>query len=175
MSARRPTCPTPWSTTTGRPTAAGSPCACSSATSTGTASSSPWGAEDLRGDERFNTPEALGAHIREAVKEIERTLASLTLDEARAALATQPGQFDLMKNVLELPADPQAVANGYVQQVEYDGDVVLPLVAAPAQFDRTPPALAHAPDFGADTDEFLAELGMDEEEILQAKIAGAVV
>jgi crotonobetainyl-CoA:carnitine CoA-transferase CaiB-like acyl-CoA transferase len=133
------------------------------------------GREDLRHDDRFNTPDALGAHIREAVAELEQTFASLTLDEARAALTTQRGQFDLMKNVLELPADPQAVANGYVQQVEYDGDVALPLVAAPAQFDRTPPALGHAPEFGAHTDEFLAELGMDGEEIIQAKIAGAVV
>jgi crotonobetainyl-CoA:carnitine CoA-transferase CaiB-like acyl-CoA transferase len=133
------------------------------------------GREDLRDDERFNTPDALGAHIREAVEEMERTFASMTLDEARAALGTQHGQFDLMKNVLELPADPQAVANGYVQRVEYDGDVVLPLVAAPAQFDRTPPSLGQAPEFGADTDEFLAELGMDGEEILQAKIGGAVV
>jgi crotonobetainyl-CoA:carnitine CoA-transferase CaiB-like acyl-CoA transferase len=133
------------------------------------------GREDLRSDERFNSPDALGSHIREAVEELERTFASLTLDEARTSLATQHGQFDLMKNVLELPADPQAVANGYVQRVEYDGDVVLPLVAAPAQFDRTPPELGHAPEFAADTDDFLSELGMDGEEILQAKISGAVV
>jgi crotonobetainyl-CoA:carnitine CoA-transferase CaiB-like acyl-CoA transferase len=51
----------------------------------------------------------------------------------------------------------------------------MPLVASPAQFDRTPPRLSHAPEFGADTDDVLAELGLDSEQVMQARIAGAVV
>ncbi len=133
------------------------------------------GREDLRTDDRFNTPEALASHIGEAVTELEGAFGSLTLDEARAALGSQPGQWDVLQNVLELPADPQAIANGYSQPVTYDGDLVLPLISAPAQFDRTPPPLGHAPGFGAHTEEVLAELGMDEDQIIEAKIAGAVV
>jgi crotonobetainyl-CoA:carnitine CoA-transferase CaiB-like acyl-CoA transferase len=131
--------------------------------------------EDLRVDDRFSTPEALASHIGEAVAELEGAFASLTLEEARAALGSQPGQWDVLQNVLELPTDPQAIANGYAQPVHYDDDLVLPLVSAPAQFDRTPPSLGQAPAFGAHTDEVLAELGMAEDEILEAKIAGAVV
>ena len=37
---------------------------------------------------------------------------------------------------------PRAVVNGFVQQVEYDDSVVLPLVSSPAQFDRTPNPLS---------------------------------
>jgi crotonobetainyl-CoA:carnitine CoA-transferase CaiB-like acyl-CoA transferase len=133
------------------------------------------GREDLRADDRFNTPDALGAHIAEAGEEIQRTLATLTLAEACAALASQPGQWDVMQTVLELPSDPQAVANGFVQPVDYGGDVTLPLVASPVQFDRTPPPLGHAPGFGADTDDVLQSLGMDMDTILEAKIDGAVV
>jgi crotonobetainyl-CoA:carnitine CoA-transferase CaiB-like acyl-CoA transferase len=133
------------------------------------------GREDLRSDERFRAPEALGAHTAEAVAELERTFATLSLDEVRTALGSQPGQWDVMQNVLELPADPQAVANGFVQPVAYDDDVVLPLVSSPAQFDRTPRRLDRAPEFGADTDDFLAELGMDAEQVMQARIDGAVV
>ncbi|MGO9856717.1 MAG: CaiB/BaiF CoA transferase family protein [Acidimicrobiales bacterium] len=133
------------------------------------------GREDLRADDRFNSPEALGSHIGEAIAELEGVFASLTLEEARVALASQPGQWDVLQNVLELPVDPQAIANGFVQTVSYDGDLALPLVSSPAQFDRTPPPLGPAPEFGANTDEILAELGMDEDQIMEARIAGAVV
>jgi len=130
---------------------------------------------DLRSDERFNTPEALGSHIGEAIAEMEATFASLTLEEARAALSAQPGQWDVLQNVFELPADPQAIANGYAQPVRYDDDLVLPLISSPAQFDRTPPPLGRAPEFGEHTDAVLTQLGMDGDQILEAKIAGAVV
>jgi crotonobetainyl-CoA:carnitine CoA-transferase CaiB-like acyl-CoA transferase len=73
-----------------------------------------------------------------------------------------------------LPADPQAVVNGFVQSVEYDGAVTLPLVSSPAQFDGVPITLGQAPAFGADTDDVLAELGFDADAAMQAKIDGAV-
>jgi crotonobetainyl-CoA:carnitine CoA-transferase CaiB-like acyl-CoA transferase len=133
------------------------------------------GRDDLRTDARFATPDALGGHIEEAAAELQQTIATMTLAEACAALASQPGQWDVMQTVLELPADPQAVANGFVQPVAYDGDVVMPMVASPAQFDRTPPTLGRAPEFGADTDDVLQALGMDMDAIIEAKIDGAVV
>jgi crotonobetainyl-CoA:carnitine CoA-transferase CaiB-like acyl-CoA transferase len=132
------------------------------------------GREDLRVDPRFSTPEALGANTEEAIAELERTFSAMSLEQARAALGSQPGQWDVMQNVLELPADPQAVVNGFVQPVEYDDAVTLPLVSSPAQFDRLPNALARAPEFGADTDDVLAELGFDADAVMQAKIDGAV-
>jgi crotonobetainyl-CoA:carnitine CoA-transferase CaiB-like acyl-CoA transferase len=132
------------------------------------------GREDLRVDQRFNTPEALGAHNDEAVAELQRTFAAMTLDQARTALGSQSGQWDVMQNVLELPGDPQAVANGFVQPVEYGNSVTLPLISSPAQFDRTPNPLGRAPEFGADTDDVLAELGLDADAVMQAKIDGAV-
>ena len=132
------------------------------------------GREDLLTDARFSTPEALGEHNNEAIAELERTFGAMTLDEARVALGKQSGQWDVMQNVLELPADPQAIVNGFVQTVEYDGSVSLPLVSSPAQFDRIPNPLGRAPEFGADTDEVLAELGFDADEVMQAKIDGAV-
>jgi crotonobetainyl-CoA:carnitine CoA-transferase CaiB-like acyl-CoA transferase len=75
---------------------------------------------------------------------------------------------------VEVFDDPQAQANGFVQYVDYGDGRVLPLVASPVQFDRTAPELVPAPEFGADTDEVLASIGMDEEAIIGAKISGAV-
>jgi crotonobetainyl-CoA:carnitine CoA-transferase CaiB-like acyl-CoA transferase len=133
------------------------------------------GRDDLLSDQRFADAQALGSHVAEAVAELEQTIASKTLAETAAALATQPGQWDVVRTVLELPNDPQAVANGFVQSVSYESGVELPLVASPAQFDRTPPALEAAPEFGADTERVLIELGMDMDEIIERKISGAVV
>jgi crotonobetainyl-CoA:carnitine CoA-transferase CaiB-like acyl-CoA transferase len=133
------------------------------------------GREDLREDERFATPDALSGHIEEAAAELQGTIGTMTLATACAALSGQPGQWDVMQTVLELPNDAQATANGFVQSVAYGDDVTLPLVASPAQFDRTPPRLGPAPEFGADTDEVLRSLGMDMDAIIEAKIDGAVV
>jgi crotonobetainyl-CoA:carnitine CoA-transferase CaiB-like acyl-CoA transferase len=132
------------------------------------------GREDLRADARFATPDALSGHIGDAAAELQETIGAMTLAAACAALSSQPGQWDVMQTVLELPHDAQATANGFVQQVAY-GDVSLPLVASPAQFDRTPPHLGPAPEFGADTDDVLESLGMDMDAIIEAKIDGAVV
>ena len=74
----------------------------------------------------------------------------------------------------ELVRDVQALANDFVRPVRYQTGYVLPLVAAPIQFDHGVPVLSPAPELSGDSDAILAELGWDEERILQAKIRGAV-
>ncbi|MGH9113524.1 MAG: CaiB/BaiF CoA transferase family protein [Acidimicrobiales bacterium] len=132
------------------------------------------GRPDMRTDPRFAEPEARTANTNEAAAELDKTFASRPLAEWREALATQPGQWDVVSNVLELPSDPQAVANGYVQPVRYGDGIELPLVSAPAQIDRTPPPLTQAPAFNGDADQLLLALGMTQDEILEAKISGAL-
>jgi crotonobetainyl-CoA:carnitine CoA-transferase CaiB-like acyl-CoA transferase len=132
------------------------------------------GRSDLRTDPRFADPAALTEHTQDAIAELEKTFASRPLAEWREALSTQPGQWDVVTNVLELAGDPQALANKYVQPVEYESGLSLPFVSAPAQVDRTPPPLAQAPAFNDDADDILAAVGMSPEEIIEAKIAGAL-
>jgi crotonobetainyl-CoA:carnitine CoA-transferase CaiB-like acyl-CoA transferase len=131
------------------------------------------GRGDLRTDPRFADPDARTANSADAAAELEKTFASRPLADWRVALATQPGQWDVVNNVLELPSDPQAVANRYVQPVAYDG-VELPMVSAPAQVDRVAPALAQAPGFNDDADALLTELGLGLDEILEAKLGGGL-
>jgi len=133
------------------------------------------GREDMTTDERFATPEARASHTQAIVDELDKAFAALGFDEARKALGSQKGQWDVVNRPQDLLEDPQAIANRMVQHVEYSNDRSLPIFTSPVHFDRTPPELVPAPEFAADADEILASLGMSEEEILEVKISGAVV
>ncbi len=132
------------------------------------------GLRDLIDDPRF-ADGALAQHFDDMVDALDTAFASRTLEEWKVELAKQPGQWDVVQHVVELPDDPQARANGFVQTVDYPGGHRLPLVASPVQFDRTAPVLGPAPEFSADADELLAGLGLDEEAIIDAKVFGGVV
>jgi crotonobetainyl-CoA:carnitine CoA-transferase CaiB-like acyl-CoA transferase len=133
------------------------------------------GRPDLIEDPRFADDAQRPFHHADMVEELEKSFATKTLAEWRVALAKQPGQWDVVQHIVELPDDPQARANGFVQDVAYPSGATLPLVASPVQFDRTAPVLRPAPEFAADTDAVLGALGMDQEQILEAKISGGVV
>jgi crotonobetainyl-CoA:carnitine CoA-transferase CaiB-like acyl-CoA transferase len=133
------------------------------------------GREDMVTDSRFDSPQARAAHLEEIIAELEKTFATRPIDEWRAALATQKGQWDVVNRVVDVIDDPQARVNGFVQEVAYSEDRSLAMVASPVQFDRTPPELRPAPGFGADTDEVLQSIGMDQDAVLEAKISGAVI
>jgi len=132
------------------------------------------GRPDLIDHPTFGTAEKRVAHIHETLAELDAIFATRTLSEWRKILARQPGQWDVLKQMGELRTDPQALANGYIQTVDYGDGRTLEMVAAPVQFGRIPARLRPAPDLGADTDAVLAEVGLTEEQILQAKIDGAL-
>lgn len=132
------------------------------------------GRPDLIDDPRF-ADGAVVQHFDDMVDELEKAFGAKTLAEWRVELARQPGQWDVVQHISELPDDPQARANGFVQTVAYPGGHELPLIASPVQFDRTAPVLGPAPEFGADTDQLLKDLGMDEEAIVDARVFGGVV
>ena len=132
------------------------------------------GRPELVDDPRF-AGGAIHQHHQDLVEELEQAFASRTLAEWRVELAKQPGQWDVVQHISELPHDPQALANRFVQTVSYPGGHELPLVASPVQFDGGPPTLGPAPEFAADTEELLGRLGMDDEAIIDAKLSGGVI
>ena len=132
------------------------------------------GRKDLIDDERFDNAVVRAQHGAECVAELDKTFATKTLEEWKPLLQTQPGQWDVVNRVSDLPVDPQAQANRFVQTVDYGKGRELPLIANPVQFDREPPELEPAPEFGADTDEILLSLGWDWDAIIEAKASGAV-
>ena len=133
------------------------------------------GRDDMVDDPRFATPGDRAANAAAIIDALTSTFGGLSFDEARSALASQRGQWDVVNRAADLTDDPQARVNGFVQDVDYGEGRTLPLFTSPVQFDRTAPELRRAPEFSADTDEVLGSIGMDEEAILQAKISGGVI
>jgi crotonobetainyl-CoA:carnitine CoA-transferase CaiB-like acyl-CoA transferase len=132
------------------------------------------GQPDLVTDPRFSDHASLLANNLDAAKILRQAFAEYTLDEWREKLADFRGQWAVVQHTLEAAADPQTVANGYVQQCETAGGVPFGLVAAPVQFDETPAAPQRAPEFNEHGDGILAELGLDWDAIVDLKVRGVV-
>lgn len=132
------------------------------------------GHPELIDDERFKDGMSRFMNRTECVATLDRIFAGRTLDEWRTALADAEGVWAPMQTAAEIPADPQAQANGYLLRVEHGDGSTFPLVANPLQFDETPPSVRRAPDLGQHTEEVLLELGLSWEEIAAYKETGAV-
>ena len=132
------------------------------------------GHPELIDDERFKDGMSRFMNRTDCVRRLDEIFAQRTLDEWRAALADAEGVWAPMQKASEIPADPQATANGYLLSVEHADGSTFPLVANPLQFDETPPRVTRAPDLGQHTEELLLELGLGWEEIAKYKEAGAI-
>lgn len=124
---------------------------------------------ELADDPRFATAELIGANTAEAVQILTKAIAARTLAEWSARFATLAGPWAPVQDTLHAAADAQVRANDYLVQA---GE--LKLVANPVQFDVAAPRTGPAPGFAEQTDEILAELGLDWDRIIELKTAGAV-
>jgi crotonobetainyl-CoA:carnitine CoA-transferase CaiB-like acyl-CoA transferase len=131
--------------------------------------------DDLIDDARFADAKLRAENVEACVAELEATFRAEPLDVWTARLATQDGQWDVLKKVSEVLDDPQVEANQFAHRVPYADGHELSLVQSPVQFDQAPATVRPAPEFGADTDAVLEALGWDSEAIIEAKIKGTVV
>ncbi len=129
---------------------------------------------ELIRDPRFDSAENLSKNAGEAKEIIAEVLGGATLAEWTERVSTLAGQWAPVQNTLEVAADPQVRANGYMVQTATREGVEFELVASPVQFDEETTETARAPEFNEHGDEILAELGYDTESIIGLKAAGAV-
>ena len=132
------------------------------------------GRPELATDPRFADFESLTANTATAVEILTEVFASAPLDEWRARLATFTGQWAVVQDTLEAASDPQALANGYVQECHTATGTPFRLVAAPVQFDEEAAVPTRAPEFNEHGDTILAGIGLGQDEIVDLKIRGIV-
>ncbi len=132
------------------------------------------GRPELASDPRFADHTSLMANNRAASDELEKVFAGATLAEWRLRLADFEGQWAVMQDTLEATADPQTVANGYVQDCQTATGTPFRLAAAPVQFDGVPASPGRAPTLNEHGDAILEELGFDWDAIVDLKVRGVV-
>jgi crotonobetainyl-CoA:carnitine CoA-transferase CaiB-like acyl-CoA transferase len=132
------------------------------------------GRPELATDPQFADYQSLMGNSDAAVAILIDVFASATLAEWRERLEGFIGQWAVVQDTLEAAADPQTVANGYIQECQTAAGTPFRLVAAPVQFDEEPPVPTRAPEFNEHGDGILAGIGLDEDAIIDLKIRGIV-
>ena len=106
---------------------------------------------------------------------LEREVAALTRVEAMAALQARGLRAGAVRDLDEVIHDPHLQARGFVATDDHPvaGRRVAPGVAW--LYDGERPQLSHAPLLGADTDDVLRSIGVDDARITALRAAGVLV
>ncbi|MET0909571.1 MAG: CoA transferase [Ilumatobacteraceae bacterium] len=132
------------------------------------------GRPELARDTRFDTADKIMANAAEAGEIVAEIIASRTYAQWVQAFEGMEGQWAAVQNGWDIGNDPQLEANGFIASVTDAEGVQRRLITNPVQFDETPAQLKRAPLFAEHTDDLLRELGYDDDQLIELKIAGAV-
>ncbi|MGE2692492.1 CaiB/BaiF CoA transferase family protein [Mycolicibacterium pulveris] len=132
------------------------------------------GVPELAQDVRFSDSAARGANNKACTAALDDIFARYDLAEITVRLAGLGGPWSVVQTAYEVSRDPQVLANEYLTGVDVRGSNVT-IAASPWQFGERRYPLRPAPEHGADTDEILLELGLDQEEIIDHKVSGTVL
>jgi crotonobetainyl-CoA:carnitine CoA-transferase CaiB-like acyl-CoA transferase len=125
-------------------------------------------------DERFASLESLAANADEASALLAEAIGSRTFDDCTRVLSLLRGQWSPVQDAWEVAHDESLIANGRIADVRDAYGNQQRLVASPVKFDEAAAHLTRAPMFAEHTDEVLRELGMDDHDLIELKIEGAI-
>ncbi len=134
------------------------------------------GRTDLLEDPRFADSDGRVETGAELTAEIGAAIARRDWADWRPIFEAWDAPWELVKTIHEVAEDPQAVANGYMFDVEVSDGARVRLASGPVGFDgRTAPIEPlRAPLLGEHTDEILTGLGFGAEEVERLR-ADAVI
>ncbi|MDG2113584.1 MAG: CoA transferase, partial [Actinomycetota bacterium] len=128
------------------------------------------GLEHMLDDPRFADFTAVGVHRDEFRPIFAERMASNTTQHWWSKLRYSGAWVSPVNRLEDLAGDDNIIANEYLVTFD-DGFIGQPV---PFEVDGYKGARGLAADYGQHTDEVLAELGYDDDEVLQLKIDGAV-
>ena len=132
------------------------------------------GQPEMATDDRFKDHESLMSNVPDAIEILKVAFEKHSLSEWVKKLESFTGQWAIVQNTLEVAADPQSEANGYMQPGKTSEGKDYQLVAAPIQYDGVVAKPGRAPDFNEHGDQILEGLGYDPEAIIDLKVKGVV-
>jgi len=98
----------------------------------------------------------------------------LTFAECQTLLRKGRGQWAPVQDAWEIANDEALIANGRIADIVDAEGHPQKLVANPVTFDDDRANLERAPQFAEHTDAVLRELGIDDDRLIELKIAGAI-
>jgi crotonobetainyl-CoA:carnitine CoA-transferase CaiB-like acyl-CoA transferase len=132
------------------------------------------GCDEFAHDPRFESLEALAENADAGYAVVRDAFASRTFDECASRLKQSSGQWAPVQDPWDVGNDEALAANGRIVDVIDAEGKPRKLVANPVKFDEAALSLTRAPQFAEHTDDVLREIGIDDEGLVQLKLAGAI-
>jgi crotonobetainyl-CoA:carnitine CoA-transferase CaiB-like acyl-CoA transferase len=133
------------------------------------------GKPEMADDPRFVDNPARLANAADLTTALRELFAARDWAEWQPIFDPWDAPWELVRNIHEVAADPEAIANHmYIDIPMPDGNKIR-AVTGPVLFDGTPMAIAphRAPELGEHTDELLRSAGYSDEQVTELKAAGA--
>ena len=133
------------------------------------------GRDDLLADVRFNPDAERAKQLPALFDDLRAMFKREPRPHWAALLNATECIWGPMQTPLEVVADPQVVANGYILDVAHPVHGKVRVCASPVQFNGEPPVVRNAaPDCGADTEAVLLDLGLTWDDLGPLKEKGVI-
>lgn len=133
------------------------------------------GCTEFADDPRFESMGAMAENADEACAIVADAISRRTYDECVRLLKQTSGPWAPVQDSWDLGNDEALIANGRIVEIVDAEGCPQKLVANPVKFDDGALSLTRAPQFGEHTDEVLRELGIDEDRLIDLKMADAII